>query len=266
MRIALAPAAAIECDAPRRNVHRGAGGEQTRRGAGGRRRHQQCQPGDRPRHGGPQVADQSPADQEGDRRDGHPHRGVADDQRAVLAPAVRAGQHAEQRCVHAEPGEPGTEQSDAQQPRLGEDVARPQRRRADGDHRGDRTDENGHPHRMDPRPFANSADVDRRHLLGLPDFAGGLLKQAVGGSGEQPEGAPEHGEDGESRRFQVPRGEVEHRIAAQRAQHGRHADAGEAALGGRSLSGDRRRAVGHRSGTSVEYNQACHSGRSDSFE
>ena len=100
--------------------------------------------------------------------------------------------------------------------------------------------------------------------LCLTDFAGGFLKQAVGGAGEKPEGAPEHGEHREAGGFEVTRGQVEHRIAEQRAHHGRDADPGDAASGHGALGGYRRGPVGHRSGTAVEYSQACHSGRNDS--
>ena len=182
----------------------------------GRRRQQQHQPGDRPRHRGPQVADQSPADQEGGRRDRHPHRRVADDQRAVLRSSGST--------PASTPSSVACRQNPASPALSSPTLSSRDSTKTWPDHSGEvptaitaatTPTQNGHPHRVDPR--ARRRPESPCSLLGLPDLAGGLLKQAVGGAGEQPERAPEHGEHGESRRFEVPRGEVEHRVAAQRA-------------------------------------------------
>ena len=45
----------------------------------------------------------------------------------------------------------------------------------------------------------------------------------------RPERAPEHAEHREARRLEVARGQVQHRVPAQRGQHGRRADPGHAA-------------------------------------
>ena len=106
---------------------------------------------------------------------------------------------------------------------LDEHVAGPQRSGAgDQQSRGD----------SDERCHADGLQVRSRLGLGGAgsglnsdaDFAGGLLQQSVGRAGEQPERAPEDAEYREPGRGQVACGQVEDRVAAERAEHRRDAD------------------------------------------
>ena len=110
------------------------------------------------------------------------------------------------------------------------------------DHRRrDHTDHRRHPHRMRART---------RHHLGVarrPHFARRLLKQAVGGPRHQTERAPEHTEHRETGRFEVSGRQVQHRVPAQRRQHGGGTDPCDAAASDRAGGGGR---VGHSAGTS----------------
>ena len=156
--------------------------------------------------------------------------------------------------------------------RLDEHMARPQRRSSRRSPRRRR--------RRPSRPPASDAfcaDL-RSATLGRSasrraHLPGGLLQQAERRAGGQAERAPEHAEHREARRLEIAGGQIEHRVSAQRGQHGRRADPGHAAardrtdepLARRIEAGARIRHDGaSRAGSSVEYSHASHSGRSDS--
>ncbi|SHW57132.1 Uncharacterised protein [Mycobacteroides abscessus subsp. abscessus] len=120
--------------------------------------------------------------------------------------------------MQAEAGQADAQQRHAQRRGFDEYVGRPQRSgagdqqaRGDGHQRGDAQ-------WLQVRPglgLGNARDAD---------LTGGLLQQPVGRAGEQPERAPEDAEHREPGGGQVARGEVQDRVAAQRAEHRRDRD------------------------------------------